>query len=148
MIDTRARGDIAEAAVLHALTAAGLLVLVPFGRFGPYDLVAEVSPGDFVRIQVKSGRVRNGCVEFNCCGTDHGNGPGSYAGRADVFAVHVHETGEQYVVPVDEAPTSKMYLRTRATANNQSANVRFAARYELKRWLSRNVTTTQTGRAP
>ena len=93
--------------MLHALTAAGLLVLVPFGRFGPYDLVAETAPGDFVRIQVKSGRMRGGCVEFNCRGTDHGAGSGCYAGRADVFAVHVHGTGEQFIVPVAQARASK-----------------------------------------
>lgn len=133
------RGDIAEAAVLSALTAAGLLVLTPFGRFGPYDLVADAGPGRFIRIQVKSGRVRNGCVEFNCRGTDHGNGPGSYAGRADVFAVHVHATGEQYIVPVVEGTASKMYLRLTPTANNQRVNVRFARDYRLADWVRRFV---------
>ncbi len=136
MLDTRTRGDIAEAAILYALTASGLLVLTPVSRFGPYDLVAELDPGVFVRIQVKSGRVRKGCVEFNCRGTDHGRGPGSYVGKADVFAVHVHETGEQYVVPVAEAPAGRMYLRLRPTANNQAANIRWAADYTLRRWVA------------
>jgi hypothetical protein len=131
-LDTRLRGDIAEAAVLPALTAAGLLVLTPFGRFGPYDLVAKTMPGAFVRIQVKSGRLRGGCVEFNCRATDHGRGPGSYAGRADVFAIHVHETGDQYVVPMEEALASKMYLRVVPAANS----IRPAARYRLADWAA------------
>jgi hypothetical protein len=145
-VDTRLRGDIAEAAVLRTLTEAGLLVLTPFGRFGPYDLVAEVAAGEFVRIQVKSGRVRKGCIEFNCCGTDHGNGRTSYEGRADVFAVHVHETGQQYIVPVDEAMGSKLYLRLAPTANNQRLKIRWAADYHVDDWLDR-VTSSATARA-
>lgn len=135
-MDTRARGDLAEAAVLSALAAGGLVVSIPFGRFGPYDLAAE-GPSGFVRVQVKSGRLRGGCVEFNCVGTDHGRGVGSYAGRADVFAVHVHATGAQYVVPVAEALKGKMYLRLRPTANNQRAGVRFADDFLLADWLER-----------
>ncbi len=133
-MDTRTAGDVAEAAVLHALTAAGMLVLTPFGRFGPYDLVVETVPGTFVRVQVKSGRVRNGSVEFNCCGTDHGRGTGSYIGRADVVAVHVHETGEQFIVPVAEAKVSKMYLRLTPPANNQMRGIRFARHHRLADW--------------
>ncbi|WP_146175476.1 group I intron-associated PD-(D/E)XK endonuclease [Paraconexibacter algicola] len=136
-MDTRTAGDVAEAAVLHALTAAGLVVLTPFGRFGPYDLVVETAPGTFVRVQVKSGRIRNGCVEFNCCGTDHGRGVGSYAGRADVFAVHVHATGEQFVVPVAQARATRMYLRLTHPANNQVRGVRFARDHRLQDWVLR-----------
>lgn len=134
-MDTRAIGDVAEAAVLHALTAAGLPVLVPFGRFGPYDLVADV-PDGFVRIQVKSGRLRSGCVEFNCRSTDHGRGPASYAGRADVFGVHVAALGAQFVVPVADARASKMYLRVTPPANNQQRGVRLAADHTLDAWVA------------
>lgn len=136
-MDTRVRGDIAEAAILHALTAAGLLVLTPFGRFGPYDLVVETAPGTFVRVQVKSGRLRGGCVEFNCRSTDHGRGAASYVGRADVFGVHVHDTGASYIVPMEEALASKMYLRVDPAANNQQRGIRRAADYRLADWAAR-----------
>lgn len=106
-MDTRAVGDTAEAAILASLTAAGLDVYLPFGRFGPCDLAVETAEG-FVRVQVKSGRLHGACVEFNCVGTDHGRGAGPYQGRADVFAVHVQETGAQYVVPVAEAMRTKL----------------------------------------
>jgi hypothetical protein len=135
LVDTRTRGDLAEAAVLHAFAAAGLVVSIPFSRFGPYDLVVETAHG-FTRVQVKSGRLRGGCVEFNCVGTDHGRGVGSYDGRADVFAVHVHATGSQYVVPVSEARRGKMYLRLEPPANNQRAGVCFAADYDLGDWIA------------
>lgn len=136
-VDTRTRGDLAEAAILHALMRDGFLVLVPFGRFGPYDLLAETPGGEFLRVQVKSGRLRAGSVEFNCCGTDHGRGVGSYVGRADAFAVHVHESGDQFVVPVPEARASKMYLRITAPANGQRSGVRSAADYRLEDWAAR-----------
>ena len=147
-MDTRTAGDVAGAAVLHALTAAGLLVLTPFGRFGPYDLVAETAPGSFVRVQVKSGRVRKGCVEFNCRSTDHGRGAASYTGRADVFAVHVHATVEQFVVPVHEAMASKMYLRCAPPANNQRHGIRFADDYRLDVWVTGVTAAPRTPRAP
>jgi len=147
-VDTRTAGDVAEAAVLHALTAAGLLVLTPFGRFGPYDLVVETTPGSFVRVQVKSGRIRKGCVEFNCRGTDHGRGTGSYLGRADVFAVHVHATGTQFVVPVAEAMASKMYLRCAPPANNQRRGIRFADDYRLDTWVAGVRAVRRRPRAP
>ncbi len=129
------RGDAAEAAVLQSLAGAGMVVSIPFGRFGPYDLLAETAVG-FVRVQVKSGRVRSGCVEFNCVGTDHGGGVGSCLGRADVFAVHVHATGEQYVVPVAESMRGRLYLRLEPAANNQVKRVRFARDYRLADWVA------------
>ncbi len=144
-MDTRTRGDIAEAAILNALTAHGFLVYTPFGRFGPCDLIAETATGELVRIQVKSGWVKNGVVEFKSCSTDHGRGPGSYVGRADVFAVHVHSTGEQYIVPVVDAPANRTYLRLTPTANNQAAKVRYARDYRLPDWVSRFTAPARAG---
>lgn len=139
-MNTRTVGDTAEAAILASLTAAGLDVYLPFGRFGPCDLVAETDEG-FVRIQVKSGRIRGACVEFNCVGTDHGRGAGLYAGRADVFAVHVQETGAQYVVPITEAMRTKLYLRLSPTHNGQARRIRWARDFLLTDWARSRVLT-------
>jgi hypothetical protein len=63
-VNTIARGNAAEAAVLQAFAAAGISVLIPFGSGLSFDL-AVVMPGSAIlRVQVKCGRVRNGCVEF------------------------------------------------------------------------------------
>lgn len=145
-MDTRTRGDLAEAAVLKSFAGADFVVAIPFGRFGPYDLAVE-TPSGFFRVQVKSGRLRGACVEFNCVGTDHGQGVGSYAGRADVFAVHVHATGEQYVVPVSEAKKAKMFLRLEPTVNNQLRRVRFARDYLLSDWIERERTRVDSAAA-
>lgn len=134
-LDTRQRGDAAEAAVVGAFTRAGLLVLMPFGRFGPYDMVVDLPGAGLVRVQVKSGRVRGGCVVFNCCSTDHGRGRSDYVGKADVFAVHELSSDEVYVVPVAEATTRATALRLAPTRNAQRRRVRMAADFTLDQWL-------------
>ena len=136
VVDTRHRGDIAEAAVLSAFTLAGLLVSVPFGRFGPYDMVVDTPGGRLVRVQVKSGRVRDGCVIFNSCSTDHGRGREVYDGRADVFAVHADTEDGVYVLDVASATTRATRLRLRPTRNAQQRRVRLAADHTLERWLA------------
>ena len=138
-MNTIAHGNAAEAAVLHALTATGLHVLVPFGGGLSFDLVAVLGDGTFQRVQVKSGRIRGGCVEFNCTSTDHGRGPQHYRGRADVIAVHVASLGRTFMVPVDDCPASKGYLRIDAPRNNQRRGVRTADQYSFERWARARV---------
>ena len=97
------QGNAAEAAVLHALARAGLPALLPFGNGLPFDLAAVLPNGRIVRIQVKAGRVRHGCVEFNSASTDHGAGQRDYRGRADFIAVSVPA--------LEDCPISRGYLR-------------------------------------
>lgn len=133
-MSTIVRGNAAEAAVLHALVVAGIHVMVPFGGGHPLDLLAVTPDGELFRLQVKSGRIREGCVEFNTCSTDHGHGRQHYRGRADHIAVYVHELARVFVVPVEECPSSKGYLRLDPTRNNQKRRVRLAENYALESW--------------
>jgi hypothetical protein len=131
------RGNAAEAAVLAALTAADIPVLVPFGQGLAFDLAAVIPPdGDIIRIQVKSGRLRKGCVEFNACATDHGSGRRPYTGRADIIAVHLSEPHRLFMVPVEVCPSYKGFLRVEDARNNQRRRVRLAADYEFEGWVS------------
>jgi hypothetical protein len=133
---TVARGNAAEAAVLHALASAGIHVLVPFGDGLAFDLAAVMpNDGSIVRIQVKSGRIRNGCVRFNTCGSDHGAGRQDYRGRADALAVHVNESGAVYMIAVDDCPAYTCQLGLGSPRNNQHIGVRLAENYSLQRWL-------------
>ncbi len=135
-MNTISRGNAAEAAVLHALISAGLVVLIPFGGGASFDLAAVLPPdGEITRIQVKSGRVRKGCVTFNACNTDHGQGRVSYRGLADFIAVDVPELARRFMVPVDDCPSFTGLLRLEAPRNNQRAGVRFADDYDLADWL-------------
>ena len=123
--------------MLHRLIRAEIPVYLPFGGGSPIDLLALVPPdGRLVRMQVKSGRVRQGCVRFNTCSTDHGAGRQSYQGRADVIAVYVHESDSVYVVPVTDCPSFQGMLRMVPPRNNQRQRIRFAADYSFENWVS------------
>jgi PD-(D/E)XK endonuclease len=143
LMDTIARGNAAEAAVLHAFVAAGVGVLVPFGGGLPFDLGAVMPDGAFLRVQVKCGRVRNGGVLFNAASTDHGRGRLDYRGRADVLAVYVATISRVFVMPVDDCPTFVGFLRLDPPLNNQRRGVRFAEDHTFERWLESYRSTRQ-----
>ena len=130
------QGNAAEAAVLHALARAGLPALLPFGNGLPFDLAAVLPNGRIVRIQVKAGRVRHGCVEFNSASTDHGAGQRDYRGRADFIAVSVPALEQVFMVPVEDCPISRGYLRLEPPKNNQQRRVRRAERYSFEVWAA------------
>jgi hypothetical protein len=132
-MDTIRRGNAAEAAVLNAFIRADLHVFVPFGDGCPYDLVVECGT-ELVRVQVKCGRIRNECIEFNSSSTDHGRGQLSYEGRADVFGVHAHQLDRVYIVPVEGCARLRGYLRLVPTRNNQQRGVRYAGDYAVEDW--------------
>src|SRR5437867_1496557 len=100
-MSTIVRGNSAEAAVRQAFIDAGLGVLVPFGDGYSFDLAVVLPDERLLRVQVKSSRVRNGCVQFNTCSTDHGRGRQTYDGRADLIAVHAPTVERIFVVPVE-----------------------------------------------
>jgi PD-(D/E)XK endonuclease len=135
-MDTTAQGNAAEAAVLHALTRAGFPVLLPFGGGLAFDLAVVLPNGRIARVQVKSGRVKKACVEFNSASTDHGHGQRHYRGRADLIAVSVSALNQVFVVPVEECPTSRGVLRLEATRNNQHRRVRRGEDYTVEAWAA------------
>ena len=129
------RGDLTEAAVLHAFVAAGLDVFVPWRNDLPYDLVVTLDGQQFFRVQCKSGRVRGGCLDFNSRSTDHGSGQRDYRGLADVFAIACPALDETFVVPVDTAGRSLTSLRLVPALNNQVRRTRLAADHTVGRWV-------------
>lgn len=133
-MSTITRGNAAEAAVLHALVAAGFHVLVPFGSGLPFDLAVVTPDGHILRLQVKSGRVRDGCVEFKSSSTNHGRGQRDYRGRADVIAVYAASLARVFMVPVDDCPSFTGYLRLDPPRNNQRRRVRLAEEYSFETW--------------
>jgi hypothetical protein len=133
-MSTILRGNRAEAAVLHALVQRGFAVSGPFSDGHPYDLVAEVQRGEFLRIQCKHARVHCRCIKFNSRSTDHGLGAGDYVGLADFFGVFLPVTDSVYLVPVRDVPRSCVHLRLEPTLNNQTRGVRMAEDYLIDRW--------------
>lgn len=57
------RGNISESIALTRYLEAGFMVATPFGVGAPYDLIVDTGAA-LLRIQVKTGRLRNGVVEF------------------------------------------------------------------------------------
>ena len=132
-MDTIRRGKANEAAVLHAFIEAGWDVWTPFGEGGAYDLLAGWED-QFLRVQCKSARVRDGCLVFNTHATDHGRGRETYEGRADVFGVSAPGLPNVYVVPIRAVAVSEGRLRLEPAANNQRKKIRPASAYAMERW--------------
>ncbi len=126
-------GHRSEAAVVYQLVHRGYRVLLPVGVNQRYDLVLDVG-GQFMRAQCKTGRLRDGVIEFSPRST-RSNRTGiharNYQGEIEIFLVYCRELDRIYAVPVEEAPDFQMWLRLEPTRNGQSLGVHPAKRYEL-----------------
>lgn len=122
-----------EAVVLAELTRRGYRVLVPFGQNQRYDLVLDVE-GRFLRAQVKTGRLRRGCVVFQAQSIQSNTRRTvlrNYRGDVELIIVYCPDTGGIYVIPIEEATRSQGTLRVDPAANGQRKRVRWARDYEL-----------------
>jgi hypothetical protein len=132
--DAKRVGDVSEVAVIAAFTKLGFRVSVPFGENHRYDLI--VDDGEKLsRVQVKTGRVRNGVIIFNCCST-HGHRRTAtktrpYTGQIERLAMYCPDNEKVYVVPEPELCRSKIQLRLAPPRNNMVKTIRWASRYEL-----------------
>jgi hypothetical protein len=130
MKDTTGIGSVTEAMVLAALIRQGKQVYIPFSGDSRSDLIVDGESG-LIRIQCKTGRLRNGCVEFrNYSQTSAGLRP--YQKKdVDVFGVYCPANGKVYVVPIEECGGQLTLLRIEPTKNNYKKGVRFAVKYEV-----------------
>jgi hypothetical protein len=122
-----------EGAILGALVRRGYLVLVPFGQNQRYDLVLDMD-GKFVRVQCKTGRLRNGCVVFSAQSVRSNTRKAvfrHYKDDVELFLVHCPDTGGIYAIPIEEVTRSHGTLRIDPTSNGQEKYVRWARDYEL-----------------
>ncbi|HEX8501163.1 MAG TPA: group I intron-associated PD-(D/E)XK endonuclease [Pyrinomonadaceae bacterium] len=131
-MQTGEKGNLTEARILAAFVAAGYLVSVPFGSGHKYDFVVDDS-ARLLRVQCKTGRVKNNVLLFNAY-SQSGNGgvKTSYRGLADLFAVLNPEDDRVYLVPVDEVGVTDVSLRLAPTLNGQAQGVRWAEFYLLR----------------
>jgi hypothetical protein len=132
--DTKSVGDISELRVASALAELGFAVSKPLGENQRYDLIAD--DGERLqRVQVKTGRIRNGVIVFNCCST-HGHRRNSvktrpYTGQIELLAVYCPETEKVYVLPEKELTASVAHLRLLPTRNNMKKTIQWASDFEL-----------------
>ena len=130
----RGSGNEGESAVLAALARGGFRVLIPFGEGHPYDLAIDLGAPGILRVQCKTAWRVGGCLVFNTLSTDHGRGPQSYVGHAELFGVYFRPTAAVYLLPIDAVAATEGRLRLEPTRNNQKLRIRFAAEYEIDRW--------------
>jgi hypothetical protein len=133
MRNTLAIGAITEGRVLAALLGAGHAVAVPFG-VARYDLIVDMD-GSLLRVQCKTGRLRNGVVVFKPRSVQRNNFQSfdhvPYQGFADVFGVFCPDNDKVYLVPVDDC-VSEIKLRVDPLRTPQRARIRFAKDYEVR----------------
>ena len=134
MKDTTGRGDVAEFEVVAALMRAGHRVLRPISGGLRYDLLIDRTDGTFVRVQCKTGRLKDGYIVFRVRNSDARRPNGvSYRGQVDAFGVHCPETGRNYLIPMTAlaASDSLAHPRLRPAKNGQRAGIRLADQFEL-----------------
>jgi len=132
-------GNMTEAMVLSAFAQRGFHVLIPFGDGHPYDLAVHLQGTEFLRVQCKTARPQGGCLIFNARSTDHGRGPQSYVGLADIFGVYFPPRQAVYLVPIKGVANFEGRLRLEPTRNNQRRGIRMAAEFEIDRWSAESL---------
>lgn len=131
-METREKGNLTEAKIMAALIEAGYLVSLPFGDGHKYDFIID-DGHQIQRVQCKTGRVRSGRLMFNGHSfSGNGKTKQGYRGLADLFLVLNPQTGDVYVVPVDEVGCTDVCLRLQPTLNGQSKGIRWGFTYLLK----------------
>lgn len=132
--ETTGRGDIAEFAVLLALTSEGRKVLRPMSSAMRYDLLVDNEDGTFTRIQCKSGTLRSGRIEFRLYSVSgHNTRRCGYHGQIDAFGVYCPETGATYLVPMKALGDcgTLAALRTVPARNGQLRRTRAAEPFRI-----------------
>lgn len=133
---TTGKGNLSESKVLTAYIEAGFLVSLPFGGGAPYDLIVDTGER-LLKVQVKTGRLRNGCVLFAAqrISGHHGTKRRRYEeSEFDVYAVYCPDNDRVYVVP-RLGDLAEGRLRVSNTRNNQKLNVRWAGEFEFEAYL-------------
>ncbi|HZZ00543.1 MAG TPA: group I intron-associated PD-(D/E)XK endonuclease [Candidatus Baltobacteraceae bacterium] len=130
--DTKSIGDLSEATLLRAFVQLGYGVAIPWGENHRYDMIVEID-GALFKVQVKTGRLRMGSIQFNAY-TSHAHrngGPRSYKGDADFFGVYCPDVQRVFLVPVEDVTERLGCLRWERTKNRQKRKIRLADPYVL-----------------
>lgn len=128
--NSKSIGEKSEGMVLSRFLQMGWVVLMPFGDNQRYDFVIDKGFG-FEKIQVKTGRLKDGCIKFPACSSSVHRKNGvrkNYIGEVDFFAVYCPETKSCYLLPVGSL-TNKGTLRVENSKNGQKKKVVLAKDY-------------------
>jgi hypothetical protein len=130
-VNPKSRGELSEGLTIAHLLKNGYSLSMPFGDNQRYDLI--VDDGERLhRAQVKTARLRDGVLRFNCCSTNVLTQKRThYKGQIDVFLAYSPDLDRVYWVPVEDAPVTEMCLRVDAARSGKGAPSKMASDYEL-----------------
>lgn len=136
MRDTSGIGEASRWQIIAALSRRGKQLLLPIGDHLRYDLAID-NEGTLLRIQCKTGRLRDGVVSFATCSVDSRSQKGkclrrSYRGEIEFFAVYCPDNGKCYLVPVEKIGINDGRLRIAPPRNGQKTGIRWAEDYEIE----------------
>lgn len=132
MNNPKAVGEVSEGVIAAHLLKLGYSVSIPFGNNQKYDLIWD--DGETLhRVQVKTGRITQGCVIFATSARNTINGKRtSYHGRADLLLVYCPDNSKVYRVPVSEQTNaSEMRLRVQPARGGPTSTIKWATEYEF-----------------
>jgi hypothetical protein len=135
------RGAVAEAAITLAAVELGLVVLLPRGEGGRYDLVIDLEPR-LLRLQCKLAQRLAGVLHVRVSTsryTPAGYVRTSYsAEEIDAIGAYSPELRRCFLVPIDEVPNrNAMHLRLDPTRNNQAERIKWARDYDFAAMIAR-----------
>ena len=100
-MESHERGDVIEATVSAELKQRNIAVSLLFGDNERYDAVVATPDDRLLRVQVKTGWIRDGRIEFHGK-SRHTNATGNtysrYEGDVDYFIVYVPELESMYLI--------------------------------------------------
>lgn len=135
MKDTTGRGDLSEFEIATALMRAGKRVLRPLSAGLRYDLAIDGGDGTVVRVQCKTGVLKDGFITFRVCNADARRPSGvPYQGQIEAFGVYCPQNGRTYLIPMSAVVmnSSTARLRIEPTRNGQQKGVRQASMFEIR----------------
>ena len=135
-MESHERGDATEATVIAELKQRNIAVSLPFGDNERYDAVVATPYDRLLRVQIKTGWIRDGRIEFHGK-SQHTNSTGNtystYEGDVDYFTVYVPESESMYLIGEWEFNTG---IRLRVSEPKQShETINWAEDFEFdQRW--------------
>jgi hypothetical protein len=131
--NTKDIGDVSEMKIIAKLTELGHNMSTPIGDNLRYDLILDIDNALY-RIQIKTGRYKDGSMKFATCSNGRCNGDNiwyNYKKQIDYFAIYCPELDSCYVISVDDVPDTECSLRIDPPKNNQKKGITWAKDFVL-----------------
>lgn len=139
-MNSKRLGNIGEAKAIAAFVENQIPVYLPFGDNEKADLIAEFN-GKLNKIQVKSSeKAEDGKMIFNLVSsTVHRKNGVKHiytSDEIDFFVCYNLERDKLFLIPIEEAPSTTIYIRYEKPKNNQTQGIKFEEEYSFNEKLS------------